>query len=132
MSNTGDNGQALNTLQIARSPISGPDMVWESGSGKAFHFVAQSTAMAIQDATDNLRNVSTISTTAIGVAMAQMMSSGDVQTWTPVIQAAQALVQVGAADFRAIGENAADILRRFPRGERATEGTRPADDSSRR
>ena len=73
--------------------------------------------MAVQDATDNLRNVGTISTTAIGVAMAQMMSSGDVQTWAPVIQTAQSLLKTSAADFQKIGENAAWVLRNFPRGE---------------
>jgi hypothetical protein len=73
--------------------------------------------MAVQDATDNLRNVSTISTTAIGTAMAQLMSTGDAQTWWPVIEVAQGLVKSCAADFQKIGENAAQVLKNFPPGD---------------
>src|SRR4051794_8687871 len=115
------NSQLLDSIKNARGAVSDPDIVWESGAGKAFHFVAQATAMAVQDATDNLRNVSTISTTAIGVAMSQLMSSGDMQTWGPVIQAAQGLVKTCTADFQKIGENAAQVLRNFPPGEQSRD-----------
>ena len=56
--------------------------------------------MAIQDATDNLRNVSTMSTTAIGVAMTQLISSGDTATWTDVIRLAQNLVKAAQTTSR--------------------------------
>ena len=44
-------------------------------SAKALQSVAQSVALAIQDATDNLRNVNTIGTTAIGAAMSQLLAA---------------------------------------------------------
>jgi hypothetical protein len=116
------NAQVLDAVQDTQKAVNSPEIVWESGAGKAFQFVAQATAMAVQDATDNLRNVSTISTTAIAMAMTQLMSSGDVQTWGPVIATAQALVQASAADLQTIGENAAGVLRDFPPSVAHAEG----------
>lgn len=110
------NAQVLDAIRDTQRAVNSPRIVWENGAGKAFQFVAQATAMAVQDATDNLRNVSTISTTAIGMAMTQLMSSGDLTTWAPVIAQAQALVQASAADLLAIGENAAEVLKGFPPG----------------
>src|SRR5436305_475371 len=117
MADTSGNNQMLDLIRNTRAAVNAPGIVWQTGSGKAFQFVAQAAAMAVQDATDNLRNVSTISTTAIGMAMAQLMSTGDSQTWGPVIEAAQGLVQSCAADFEKIGENAAMVLKNFPPGE---------------
>lgn len=108
------NNQMLETIQNIQAAVNAPSVIWQHGTGKAFQFIAQATAMAVQDATDNLRNVSTISTTAIGVAMAQLMSTGDAQTWGPIIQTAQSLVTACAADFQAIGQNAAAVLKSFP------------------
>jgi hypothetical protein len=108
------NAQLLDSMKQVRSAVSYPDVTIETGSGKAFNFVAQAAAMAVQDATDNLRNISTMSTTAIGVAMTQLISSGDVQTWGPVVQVAQTLVRNCAVDFQTIGTQAAEVLRSFP------------------
>jgi hypothetical protein len=108
------NYQVIDAINKVRDTVCAPNAVWETGSGKAFNFVAQATAMAIQDATDNLRNVSTMSTTAIGVAMTQLISSGDTATWSDVIKLAQGLVKTSASDFQDIGAAAAKVMRNFP------------------
>jgi hypothetical protein len=108
------NHQVIDAIEKVRASVSAPGAVRDTGSGKAFNFVAQATAMAIQDATDNLRNVSTMSTTAIGVAMTQLISSGDTTTWTDVIRLAQNLVKSSADDFKNIGATAATVMRSFP------------------
>jgi len=108
------NTQILDTVQQVRTAVTYPEITFDTGSGKAFNFVAQAAAMAVQDATDNLRNISTMSTTAIGVAMTQLVSSGDIQTWGPILQVAQTLVRNCAVDFQTIGTQAADVLRSFP------------------
>jgi hypothetical protein len=108
------NHQVLDAVKQVHTAVSTPHAIWETGSGKAFNFVAQATAMAVQDATDNLRNVSTMSTTAIGVAMTQMIASGDVHTWEPVVRVAESLVKNSATDFCQIGKTAAEVLRQFP------------------
>lgn len=117
MSESQMNVQLLDTLSSVRGAVATPEMTWETGSGKAFNFVAQAAAMAVQDATDNLRNVSTMSTTAIGVAMTQLISSGDYDTWQPVVSIAQGLVKSCADDFQNIGLTAARVLQSFPPGE---------------
>jgi len=108
------NIQLLDSMKQVRTAVTYPDVTFDTGSGKAFNFVAQAAAMAVQDATDNLRNISTMSTTAIGVAMTQLVSSGDIQTWGPVVQVAQTLVRNCAVDFQTIGTQAAEVLRTFP------------------
>ncbi len=108
------NAQINDTIGKVRAAVSAPSAAVETGSAKAFNYVAQATAMAVQDATDNLRNISTMSTTAIGVAITQMLTSGDVQTWTRVLELAQGLVHQSAKDFESIGQTAAQVLSKFP------------------
>lgn len=79
---------------------------------KAQQSVAQSAAIAVQDATDNLRNLSTISTTAIGVALAQLLATGD-SKYADVIKEAQKVLTEGVETFEKVGENAAKILSEF-------------------
>ncbi|MET0355395.1 hypothetical protein [Pedobacter sp. R20-19] len=92
-----------------------PQIMQDEGTVKAFQSIAQSTALAVQDAVDNLRNVNTISSTAIGVAMAQMLAvPADAVQYTPIVTAAQALATTAAANFLVVGQNAATILNGFP------------------
>jgi hypothetical protein len=109
----GSGGAALDVIRRTQQATMDPGVSYQSGTGKAFQFIAQSAAMAIQDATDNLRNLSTISSTAIGVAMSQLMSSGDAPTWERVIRAAQTIVTQGAQDFESIGTTATTLLNKF-------------------
>ncbi len=112
--NNGSVELALDSVARTQGATMLPDILFQSGAGKAFQFVAQSAAMAVQDATDNLRNMSILSSTAIGVAMSQLMSSGDTKTWIPVIVAAQDIVKQSAADFKTIGLIAANVVNEFP------------------
>ncbi|BFM50404.1 hypothetical protein [Marinomonas sp. THO17] len=79
----------------------------------AFHAatqsVAQSTAMALADATDNLRNLNTLSTTAIGTALSQLLETGD-SKYLEVIEQAQKIVVNGTENFGAVGEKIATVL----------------------
>lgn len=81
---------------------------------KAQQAVAQSSAIAIQDATDNLRNLSTITTTAIGVALAQLLATGDPK-YAKVIEEAQKVMAKGTENYAKVGENASKILAEFPK-----------------
>lgn len=112
--------QTLDAVKRTQNATINPEILFQSGAGKAFQFVAQSAALAVQDATDNLRNLSTVSSTAIGVAMSQLMSTGDLKTWIPVITAAQQIVQQCTSDFERIGQCAAKVVQEFPAGEKAS------------
>ncbi|UAA37891.1 hypothetical protein KIH87_14485 [Paraneptunicella aestuarii] len=80
---------------------------------KAHQAVAQSTAIAIQDASDNLRNLSTITTTTIGIALAKLLATGDTK-YATVIEEAQKVLTKGAESFADIGEKAAKIAKDYP------------------
>lgn len=80
-----------------------------SALNAANHSVAQSTAMALADATDNLRNLNTLSTTAIGTALSQLLETGD-SKYVDIIGHAQNVVTNGAENFGAVGEKIASVL----------------------
>ena len=71
--------------------------------------IAQSSAIALADATDNLRNLNTLSTTAIGVALSQYIETGDTK-FSGIIQEAQQVVTRGTDNFSAVGEKISDVL----------------------
>lgn len=94
-----------------------PQIIQNEGAGKAYQSVAQSMAIAIQDATDSLRNVNTIANTALGVALAQGIAMNDPAIYTVMITQIAILEQNAAANFATIGSNATTILKGFPSGE---------------
>jgi hypothetical protein len=81
----------------------------ESAVANAQQSIAQSTALAMADATDNLRNLNTLSTTAIGVALSQFLETGDTK-YVEAISAAQSIVSQGAENFSVVGEKIATVL----------------------
>ena len=94
-----------------------------SGSAKAYQAVAQATALAIQDATDTLRNMSTVSTVAVGTAMSNYIATGD-QRWVDAVHQAQRIADQAASTFMTVGTNAKSVLEGFPAGD--TIGPRAA------
>jgi len=112
---TNVNPQIIDVINQTHRATMAPQIVLTSGAGKAYQSVAQSSAIAVQDAADALRNVSTIATTAAGVAMAQYLATG-LPKYKEVIQEAQTMVTGATQDFKAIGDAAAHVLKSFPSG----------------
>lgn len=109
------NPQVLDTISVIQGATMVPGVVKTSGAGKAYQSVAQSSAMAVQDATDYLRNMGTMSTTAVGAAMAQLLADPqDYHLYKDVIDEAQGLVSKAADNFKTIGNDAAEVLLNFP------------------
>jgi hypothetical protein len=100
----------------ANSAVPVSTIVRQEGAGKAYQSVAQSTAIAIQDATDNLRNINTISSTAMGVAMAQFLATGEPQ-YAQAMEYASKMSADAASTFLLIGTNASDVLKGYPSGQ---------------
>jgi hypothetical protein len=69
---------------VAASEIAVPE------PGKVYQSVAQSAAIAIQDAADALRNLTTIEATAAGVAMAEMLRQQAPPTHPPALKPGEA------------------------------------------
>ena len=89
------------------------EAIQAAGAGKAYQAVAQSAALAIQDAVDALRTISATATTASGIALAQFLASGDVR-YLEVLGQAQAMVTKAIQDLDAVGTAAANVLNQFP------------------
>ena len=110
------NPQIVDSLEVIQRNTLNGDVCKQSGAGKAFQSVSQSSAIAVQDATDNLRNVSTMATTAMGVAMAQMLATGDVKTYVEIIAAAEGMMIASTAHFSKVGSDAGTLVDTFPSG----------------
>ncbi|AHE27328.1 hypothetical protein V4E86_05680 [Burkholderia pseudomallei] len=109
------NSQVIDVINQSQLATMSPQVVLTSGAGKAYQSVAQSTALAVQDATDALRNITTIATTAAGVAMAQFLATGKPQYATALTQA-QEMMKSATDDYAKIGTVAATVLKGFPAG----------------
>jgi|SRR5215469_6351669 len=83
-----------------------------AAAGRAYLSVAQSAAIAIQDATDYLRSISTISSTAAGIGIA-MVIAGD-EKGAKVISTASDLASKGVTHFTDIGKAAIKVATDFP------------------
>jgi len=105
--------QLMNAVNFGQQSVMSQNVIKASGAGKSYQSVAQSTAIAVQDAADNLRNVSIMSTTAAGVAMAQLLATGE-SKYKDVITEANNMVSDAADNFSKIGKDAADVLSNYP------------------
>jgi uncharacterized protein with GYD domain len=85
------------------------------GAGKAYQSVAQSMAIAVQDAADGLRNTTTMANTAMGVALAQFLATKDEQ-YLQAIVPAQGMVTAATTALATVGATATTILKAFPSG----------------
>lgn len=112
-SNNASNAQSMAALNALNSVVLDDSIVRGEGAGKAYQVVAQATAIAVQDATDNLRNTSMVLNTALGVAMAQLLATGDPK-YAQVAELATKLNGNAAETFGTVGSQAADVLKGFP------------------
>ena len=93
-----------------------PKTVRTQGAGKAYQSVAQSMAIAVQDATNYLENALIVSSSAIAVATAKMVAEERVKPYDEIIEQAGKTIDMAAANFSDIGKKASEILKDFPSG----------------
>jgi len=115
MSSTAVNPQVIDAINQSQTAAMSAQVVLTSGAGKAYQSVAQSAAIAVQDATDALRNISTITTTAAGVIIAQMLVN-PASPSAKVLPMLQQVMTDATADYAAIGAAATAIVNEFPSG----------------
>lgn len=116
------NPQIAEAVQITNSSVATESVVKLQGAGKAYQSVANSMAIATQDAADSLRNFNTVSGAALSYAMQQLViatakkdaeAMGD---WNTAIADIQNSMKTAADLFQKIGEDAGDVLKNFPDG----------------
>ena len=89
----------------SRSPLA-------SGAGQSVQSVSQSIAIAMQDASDTMRNIAMVQSTAIGVATQKLVATKD-PTYIPVIKQCQAAMNESVAYWENIGKKGAEILQAY-------------------
>ena len=106
------NPQVLDTLTETQKVTLLPKVLDGSGAGKAYLAAAQTIALAVQDSADNLRSLRTISTSAIGTALAKTLADPDkADKYGETIAQAQGVATTAGADFKTMGSNAAEVLK---------------------
>ena len=84
-----------------------------AAAGRAYLAVAQSAAIAIQDATDFLRSMNTISSTATGIGIAMTIAGNS--NGAKVIDAAAKVAKNGVTQFTAATGAAVTVATGFPK-----------------
>lgn len=105
---------AINEMQHATI---NPDAVRAVAGGKAYQLIALSAALAVQDATDMLRNNTMIASTASGIALSALIETGDPRFQTSIVYA-QTVMTDAIANYEAIGKIAAQLLASFSAAEK--------------
>jgi len=82
------------------------------GAGIAVQSISQSVAIAVQDASDFMRDVATIETTAIGVATKKMIETEN-PLYIPLIEACQETMNKAATYWTTVGKDGAEILQAY-------------------
>lgn len=107
--------QVLDAVNQIQQAVLSPQVVLTSGAGKAYQLVAQSAAIAVQDATDALRAVSIVAATAAGVAMTKFLIESDPK-YLLGLTAARDMMATATDDFAKVGVAAAGVVKEFPAG----------------
>lgn len=111
----GVNPQVVDAINQTQMATMDPQVVLTSGAGKAYAAVAQAAAIAVQDATDALRNATTTAQAAAGIALAQYLESGN-PLYLEALDATAKFVSASIANYAAATTAAAAALKEFPSG----------------
>jgi hypothetical protein len=79
------------------------------GTGIAVQSISQSVAIAVQDASDLMRDIATIESTAIGVATKKMIAEKN-PLYIPIIESCQKTMSEASKYWLEVGENGAKVL----------------------
>lgn len=110
------NSQILDAVRQTRNAvrIDAGDTSKVLDAGVGYQKASQAAALAVQDATDYLRNVMTIASTAEGMALKLMIETKD-PFYSTVLTEAQTAVSSAAANLEAVGKSATAVATSFPR-----------------
>ena len=108
-------GSALQAIQAAQAATLSQSVIKAAGAGKAYQSVALSTAIAVQDGTDYLRNVTSICTTAFGMFMIRFAATQNAKDLENAIKSLTP-IDTATQQFQKIGTAAGNVLKGFPSG----------------
>jgi len=107
------NSQIVDAVTQTNNAVLG--VVQAEGNGIAHQLVAQSTAMAIQDATELMRNVNAIALAAMGVALDFILTQpAKIPQATLAIEQANTIISNATANLTEVGKAAVAIINSYP------------------
>lgn len=83
------------------------------GTSRSYQLVAQSAALAVQDATDHMRNVNTIGAAAMGAGMANFLSTGNPEHIGTLHEQTKAMNEEAVSNFKSVGTNASKVVKNY-------------------
>jgi hypothetical protein len=107
--------RVVDAVNLIQGAVLAPQVVLTSGAGKAYQAVAQSMAVAIQDATDALRGTSILAATAASVSVVKFLTHGDPKYLLGVAAARDMMINA-TDEFAKVSANATTIVKAFPAG----------------
>jgi hypothetical protein len=104
---------------------------YEYAVAKAVQSVAQTTAIAVQDAADLMRNVGTAETVAIGAATAKWIAQPSQVGYREIINKSLETIKATAAAFKDIGDAAVYVLNQLDvHGQKPTRAVEVPEETS--
>ena len=98
---------------------------FDQAVAKAVQSIAQSAAVTVQDATDMMRNITTVEVTAVGVATAKWIADPADPQYVEIINKSLETIREASVIYERIGQKAASVLKEFQQSSRP--GTPAAD-----
>ncbi len=109
------NQQTVEAVALTNKTVLGASGA--EGAGVAYQKVTQAAAFSVQDSTDYLRNVMTMSSTATGVCLQLMIAKQTTDPYDKIIEAAAKAVTSAQENFAAVGAAAGTVVSNFPSGQ---------------
>ena len=112
------NSQVLNAIEaIAQSNLT-TDVIHQSTAGKAYSAMALSSAVAVQDATDHLRNMEMLATSATAAALSKAIDTGNTEALSKTLEEINQSLTESQNHFRTVAAEAREILKADIFGEK--------------
>jgi hypothetical protein len=108
------NVKVTNPIDTIEQANLAKSIIEQGAAGKAYQSVALSSAIAVQDATDQLRNTGVLALSATGAGLAKMIETGDIEQFVETVESINNLLDTSATHFAKVTQAASQVLSGFP------------------
>lgn len=117
------------SVEFINAQVISPEITNAEAMGKTYQAVSQSMSLTVQDATDNLRNFSTVNLAALSYAQEKLVQSPpnmeEESKWALIISNLQKSLTSQIGSFKSISEGAAGVLQAFVTPESSPPSSTP-------
>ncbi len=109
--NTHENNPVANAINSISTANLSTEAIHQSTAGKAYSAMALSSAIAVQDATNHLRNIETLTTSATAAALSKAIDNGNTEALSTTLAEIQTLLINSQNNFKIVAADAREILK---------------------